>query len=305
MHYATDNKLLLAGCKFSARILHAEVDFPLLGADFLRRQHLQVDIRNKSIVDTQHWSRHPCSSAQPSTSLHLRVITNGENPFYSMLTEFPKLIHPTFNVTSPGHGMEHHNVASGPPVWSRLHRLSPEKLRAAHKQLKVMADMGIIRPSSCPWSSPLHMVPKSSGESHPVATPDCYPIPHIQYFTSSVAGATIFSEVDLIRGYHKIPVAPADIGKTANATPFCLFEFLRMPFRGSNSGQTFQRMMDAVLRDLDGVFVYLDDVLVASRNHDEHARHLCALFSRLLENGLLSGQRNASSDRRRSHSSDT
>ena len=73
-------------------------------------------------------------------------------------------------------------------------------------------------------------------------------------------------------------MAPEDIHKTAVITPFGLFEFMRMPFGLSNAGQTFQRLMDHILRDLPYTFVYLDDILVASRNHKEHAKHLRQTF---------------------------
>ena len=81
-------------------------------------------------------------------------------------------------------------------------------------------------------------------------------------------------------------MAPEDIPKTAIITPFGLYKFLRMPFGLKSSAQAFQRLMDGVLRGLDFVFVYLDDILVASSNPDKHLQDLRAVLQRLTYNGL-------------------
>ncbi len=108
---------------------------------------------------------------------------------------------------------------------------------------------------------------------------DKYPIPNVQDFTAHLHGCGVFSKLDLKKGYYQVKVADGDVCKTAVITPFGLWEFLRMPFGLRNAGQTFQRLMDQVLACLDFVFVYLDDILIASPDEGTHQQHLQAVLS--------------------------
>jgi hypothetical protein len=150
-----------------------------------------------------------------------------------------------------------------------------------------------VRRLNSPWASPLHMVKKVDGSWQPcgdfrllngVTIPDAYPLPNMMDFAVKAAGCKIFSKIDLPKDYHQIPMHPADIQKTAITTPF---EFLRMPFGLMNAGATFQRKIERATADLEAVFGYHDDLEVASKNKQEHARHLWELFLRLQEHGLV------------------
>jgi hypothetical protein len=128
----------------------------------------------------------------------------------------------------------HHIKTTGPPIASRFCRLDGEKLAAAKKEFEQLERDGIVRRSDSPWSSPLHMVEKADGIWWPcgdfwrlnlVIEPDSYPLPNMLDFAHVAAGCSIFSKIDLRKGYHQILVHPDNICKAAISTPFGLFEY--------------------------------------------------------------------------------
>ena len=194
------------------------------------------------------------------------------------------------------HRVQHHIETEGRPVAAKYRRLNAAKLKAAQAEFRELERQGVIRRSSSNWASPLHLVKKSDGTWRPCgdfrqlnmqSKPDRYTCPNIGDLTAKLAGCHVFSKLDLRKGYHQVPVRPEDVHKTAVVTPFGLFEFLRMPLGLRNAGQTFQRMMDEILAGLDYCFVYLDDILVASRSVEEHEIHLREVLTRLQQHGLV------------------
>lgn len=274
----------------------ANVQEPILGADFFIENRLAIDLSGKRLISLDTLAVIPAKvSCIASTISGLRLASG--NDFDKIIEDFPEILISRFAPTEPNkHGVELHINTKGPPTHARARRLDAEKLEIAKAEFAKMEELGIIRRSSSPWASPLHMVRKAGGGWRPcgdfrnlnnVTTDDRYPLPHIHDFNRNLKGMRIFSKIDLVRGYHQIPVAADDVAKTAVITPFGLWEFVRVPFGLKNAAQAFQRLMDGVLRDLPHVFVYLDDILVASKTPEEHRQHLREVFQLLSDNGLV------------------
>ena len=277
--------------RFSWSFTLAAVDRPILGADFLRHHQLDVSLVRNLLISVSGEHRLPLMSSSSPQSLLAHIAP----AYQEILADFPEIVGMTFSPGPSKHGVRHHVETRGPPISTPARRLDHAKYAAAKAEFERMEAAGIVRRSNSPWSSALHMVPKPDGSWRPcgdfrrlnnATVPDQYPVPNIRDFTNNVAGSHVFSTLDLVKGYYQVEMFPDDIPKTAIITPFGLFEFVKMPFGLRNAGSTFQRMMDRVLAGLPFIFVYLDDILVASPDHASHQLHLREVLRRLRENGL-------------------
>ena len=115
-----------------------------------------------------------------------------------------------------------------------------------------------------------------------------YPLPRIDLLFDQLAGAKVFSKIDLRSGYHQIKIKPEDIPKTAFTTRYGLYEYLVMSFGLTNAPAHFMYLMNSVfMPELDKfVVVFIDDILVYSKNKTEHAEHLRIVLTRLREHQL-------------------
>ena len=181
----------------------------------------------------------------------------------------------------------------GPPVRRRPYRVPLAKRKALDDQLEDLLNQGIIEPSSSPWASPVVMVQKKDPQAAPRFTvdytalnkqlkKDAYPIPLIRDIFDQLQGASVFSTLDLKSGFHQLPIHPDDKEKTAFICHAGLFNWLRMPMGLATASARFQRAMEKVLEGLLGKFalLYIDDVIIYSRNETDHALHLSAVFQR-------------------------
>lgn len=284
--------------KFAWRFTVADVTTSIIGADFLYEFGLLVDVRGKQLIDRM--TGLTSKGTVRKVDIEQVSLFNINDKFAFLFNEFKELLDdkPSFRVKEKAN-VTHHIETIGQPVSSRARRLSPEKLAAAKAEFNELMRLGICRPSKSNYASPLHLVKKSNGEWRPCgdyrllnakSVKDNYPIPILRDFRNNLHKKRYFTRIDLVKAYHQIPMEESDIPKTAIITPFGLFEFLFMPFGLKNAAQTFQRLMDEVLRGLDFAFVFIDDICIASETYEQHVEHIRMVFDKLKKYGLRINQ---------------
>ena len=176
------------------------------------------------------------------------------------------------------------------------YRLSHAQQEEILTQVNELLDKGMVRPSSSPYCSPVLLVQKKDGSYRMCidyralnknTIKNRFPVPRIEDIFDRLQGSTYFSRIDLKSGYHQIRIVPEDIHKTAFRTQFGLYEYVVMPFGLTNAPATFNRLMERLFRKhraYTGVF--FDDIMIHSKNLEEHKEHLRAVFEELRANKL-------------------
>ena len=171
------------------------------------------------------------------------------------------------------------------PISKAPYKMSREELAELKIQLKDLLDKGFIRPSSSPWGCSALFVSKKDKSLrlcvdyrplNAVTIKNKYPLPRIDILFDQLAGARVFSKIDLRSGYHQIKVRDEDIPKTAFSTRYGLYEYLVMSFGLTNAPAHFMYLMNSVfMPELDKfVVVFIDDILVYSKSTEDHEEHL-------------------------------
>nr|GEV72898.1 putative reverse transcriptase domain-containing protein [Tanacetum cinerariifolium] len=183
------------------------------------------------------------------------------------------------------------------PIVQNFLEVFPEDLPELSEQLKELADKGFIRPSSSPWGAPVLFVMKKDGsfwmcidyrELNKLTVKNCYPPPRIDDLFDQLQGSSVYFKIDLRSGYHQLRVREEDIPKTAFRTRYGHYEFQVMPFGLTNALVVFIDLMNRVCKPyLDKfVIVFIDDILIYSKDEKENEEHLKAILELLKKEEL-------------------
>ncbi|GKC30694.1 putative reverse transcriptase domain-containing protein, partial [Tanacetum coccineum] len=178
------------------------------------------------------------------------------------------------------------------PVARAPYRLTPSEMKELSKQLQELSEKGFIRPSSSPWGAPVLFVKKKDGsfrmcidyrELNKLTIKNRYPLPRIDDLFDQLQGSSVYSKIDLRSGYHQLRIREEDIPITAFRTRYGHYEFQVMPFGLTNAPAVFMDLMNRVCKPyLDKfVIVFIDDILIYSKNKEEHGKHLKTILNLL------------------------
>ncbi|GKB57484.1 putative reverse transcriptase domain-containing protein [Tanacetum coccineum] len=190
------------------------------------------------------------------------------------------------------------------PVVKEFLEVFPEDLpglppvrQELSNQLQELSDRGFIQPSTSPWGAHVLFVKKKDGsfrmcidywELNKLTVKNHYPLPRIDDLFDQLQGSSVYSKIDLRSGYHQLRVRDEDIPKTAFRTRYRHYEFQVMPFGLTNAPDVFMDLMNRVCKPyLDKfVIVFIDDILIYSRNKEKHANHLRIILELLKKEKL-------------------
>ncbi|GKA65512.1 putative reverse transcriptase domain-containing protein [Tanacetum coccineum] len=203
-----------------------------------------------------------------------------------IVRDFPKVFPEDLSGLPPTRQVEFQIdlIPGAPPIPWAPYRLATYEMKELSDHLKELSDKGFIRPSSSRWGASVLFVKKKDGsfrmcidyrELNKLTVKNRYPLPMIDDLFDQLQGSSVYSKIDMRSGYHQLRVREEDIRKTTFRTRYGHYEFQVMPFGLTNAPAVFMDLMNQVCKPYLDKFmiVFIDDILVYSRNKKEHEEH--------------------------------
>ena len=189
-------------------------------------------------------------------------------------------------------------LPSARPILQKVRRFHPDRHQIIQAEVDNLLKTGFIREVKySEWLANVVVVPKKGGkwrvcvdymDLNDACPKDSFPLPRIDQIVDASVGYGMLSFLDAFSGYHQIPMYLPDAEKTSFITPHGLFCYNVMPFGLKNLGATYQRLVTKMFRPLLGktMEVYIDDMLIKSKERLDHANHLQQAFDLLRTYGM-------------------
>jgi len=192
------------------------------------------------------------------------------------------------------------HLETSKPVSQPPYRIPKQYEVRAKELIQEMVEDGILQATNSPYSAPCVLVrrPMPDGTEklrlcfdfpklNQIQIKDRYPLPDISELITTLHGSKVWSTLDLASSFWQLKVHPRDRKKLAVILPFGTYECLRMPFGTANAPSTFVRMISQVLEGIEGIRVFVDDILCASPNFEDHMILLDQVLTKLEEADLM------------------
>ncbi|ORD93650.1 YI31B [Enterospora canceri] len=283
--------------KVKALVMHNLFGELVLGLDFMCNNEVRMDLKNGIVVldgyelDILEFRKGTEASPEDLLVDRLGGIEQ-EETLDSIVEEF-KGKNPAVGLFS---GVEHKiQLPTTTPIQCKPYPLPYRVEEELKQQVEELIRLGIVEKSTGKYASPSFAVVKKNSslrlvtdfrKLNAITVKETFPFPNVKDQLVGLKDATVFTQIDLDKGFYQIKLAKQDKHKTGFVLPFGHFQYRRVPFGMANSPRSFQRAMEEMIGDLEFVKIFVDDILVFSRNTEEHSKHVRTVLTRLNENGV-------------------
>jgi hypothetical protein len=303
MHVCPKVNNILRGVEFIVNLIVLEskgIDV-ILRMDWLSKHKEMINCAKKAVrlitssgKELEYVAENLVTDKAASNQMALNQLDAASTLDISTVSEFLNVFPEELPGMPPDHEIEFviELVPDTTHIFKRPYRMVTNQLAELKEQLQELLDKGYICPSASPWEHPLflyrRMMVRRDRSLNEVTIKNKYPLPRIDDLIDQLKGACVFSKIDLRSGYHQLKIRATDIPKTAFITQYGLYEYTVMPFGLTNALAYFMYLMNKVFMEYLDKFmvVFIDDILIFSKNEEDHDEHLHVVLQKLGENKL-------------------